>query len=339
MVNEHVLPRVRGLEVTTSELATTVRSACQAKNPGRNEDVTGKFAAAVRAWASVSHLNFGPLAVEARRERMAFLPDPRGIVRRQLVRLSRSGSFEKITAKSITEHSVAVQGLTALDQIPFIQKERIRNDIREGRIIVEWPFLRTPVNCPLAVAITANTAAIARDLRAEWTNEKGWRTRLLSAGPDDPIYRSTEEAAAELVKALTTALDGINKHQILPLQNSSQYQRPARGVPFFKTELSRVYLIASIDAAIDLYEKLNLEPYVIKKKPWLKTWLPETISSLRENSAKITYPVWPVHVFAKENYDHIRNLERFTRGLSKVVATELGPAAGLTVGFNQVDGD
>ncbi len=331
-INDHVLPRIISLKESTKQLSDVVKGYCQSDaSPSLQKKLRTQFSEAVIAWANAQHLLFGPLTVKSRNVRIAFWPDPRGIVRRQLRRALANPEITQKTAQNVSSQSVALQGLPALEQL-LLPALKQNADSGEVKAFVEK-------RCALAIAISANIAEISEAIGKEWNDPKGWHALLLSAGPDNPIYKSTEEAAAELVKSLVLALKSLHKNQVLVLQTAAEKKKRPTRLPFYKSAFNHSYLLASITAARDLYAKLNLDGYVKHTKPWLLKWLPRAAAALKTNAEALRVPTNTNYEPKAEEFLHVRNLERFSRGLAGVIATDLGPAAGLTIGFNQLDGD
>lgn len=328
-LKEHIYPRLSRFKTKADVLERAVNDACQPGGDGlKSAAVTEAFADSVVSWAGIVHLSFGPLTQDNRNARVAFLPDWRGIVRRQLRRLFKADQKVRFNPAWAAKQSVALQGLTTLEYLLFtdIAGNQKSTDAKQ-------------MTCDLARAISTNVKKISANILQDWTSADGWGHRLLAAGPNNPTYLSRAEAAAELAKAVVFGLESVHLKQVLPLQKAAENKKKASRLPFYKAKLSQAYLEASIDAALDLLKHLDLSPYVKKSKYWLIEWLPKPLGALPKSAKALQIRFGAPYTPSDDEFVHVRRLERFSRGLSGVVSTSLGPAAGLTIGFNQLDGD
>ena len=70
--------------------------------------------------------------------------------------------------------------------------------------------------CELAEAIAANIVSVADEIADGWEKPGGWKDKMLHPGPDNDTYKSPEESAGELVKALLVGLSLTADLQLKP---------------------------------------------------------------------------------------------------------------------------
>ena len=330
VIDKHILPSYRALGSAAERLKDVTRSWCDANAASPPGAVLDGYRETVLAFARVEMVRFGPASRENRSQRIAFWPDTRGVVRRQVQRALASGDSKLATKEVIATQSAAIQGLPALELLLF-------PPVRE-------PSTAAGHRCKLAAAIAANVADLADDITREWTMPGGWRFAMLSPGADNTSYHSDEEVAADLVRALLTALQIIREQELRPRLEAAESSRAAAGLPFERSGLSTDYLLAGIDAARDLHAALRLDEVASHlvaadpEKAWIIQWMTNAYEVLERNA----------RVLARERAAATRDGEArktlhqavfYANGLRQLIGRQLAPAAGLLIGFNELDGD
>lgn len=324
VLDDYVIPHYVRLETTTRKLAGTLEAACNG-DKAAYEAARGDFEAVVRAWGGVDFLRFGPLSVLGRPESFFFWPDPRGVVYRQLARITAKRDPELLDPKALREKSVAVQGLPALEILMWNPKRPLDGDSEDSRY-----------RCALAVAIAQNLGNLARDISSEWKGETGWRNKMLQPGPDKALYRTPAEPAADLVRALVTGLQLVQDRQVGVMLAAKKGKRVR--VPFRRSGLSGAYTAAEIASLSALYVALDLAQSVPKEKVWMPRWIDTAFVRLADDLPNAV----ETNAGGFDNPDRERTLRvlRFhVEGIRKLIGRELGPLAGVTIGFNELDGD
>jgi predicted lipoprotein len=316
-LDQFVLPRVAKLRLAAAGLSPAVAKACHRGRAKDRAELRAKFREAVVAYAEVDFLRFGPLVAEGRRERLSFWPDPRGFVPRQLRLLVASNDPEKATEVSIAKQSAAVEGLPALELLIF----EAENPLAPA----------ASYRCQLAEAIAKNIATLADAVDDDWKRDGGWRDKLLRPGSDNDIYRDAQESAAEIVKALLTGLALVADVQVKPRLDGKVL---ATG-PYAKSKLTGEFYAASVRSLHALYDAINLEAYLDDDGAWVRGWADGTWRIIQAGDGL----GGPARGKPRSAAPSLRELFGRITGLRKIVTRELSTAAGLTVGFNELDGD
>ncbi|MFN0218517.1 MAG: imelysin family protein [Hyphomicrobium sp.] len=314
-----VLPRFAALRAAADQLPATVTRVCEVGDAAARKNFEQKFHDAVTAYAAIEFLRFGPLVEAGRRESLSFWPDPRGFVPRQLRQLIASNDAEKATAESIARQSAAIEGLPALEILMFDPEHPL------------GPGADAAYRCRLAQAIAVNVAALAVAVDDGWTKEGGWKDKMLRPGSDNDTYKEPQEAASELVKALLTGLALVADVQIKPRIDG---KAPVNG-PYAKSKLTADYYRSGVESLKSLYTALDLEAYLDKDTAWIPGWADgawramDSSDGLGGRTAAST----------RSDPPGLRELFDKITGLRKLVTRDMSAAAGLTVGFNELDGD
>lgn len=324
VIDTYVLPRFSSLAKASGKLADDLKRACEGDAKAAAA-AKKDFAGAALAWAGVEFLRFGPMSEVGRPERFDFSPDPRGVARRQVAALIAKRDATALDPATLAKKSAAVQGLSAIELLLFGDAHPITGTDEEARY-----------RCQLARTMAQSTQTLAEQILTEWQGDGGWRRRMIEPRADDARYKSAEEPAADFVRALITGLQMIQDREVTPMLAATP-DKPAR-LPFARAGLSKGYLASGVASTAALYEALGLG----RGMPAEKAWMPRWVSAAFERLARDGPPAVEGMGRAKDNSDRARELRmiRFhIDGIRKLVGREIAPQAGLTIGFNELDGD
>src|SRR5829696_9236315 len=119
-----------------------------------------------------------------------------------------------ISPEALAQKSVALQGLTALEQVLY-----------GGSGLLGQP---SAFRCQYATAIATNVAAIAARVDAAWAARDGYGRLMLNPGPGNSAYLEPREVTQELAMAYSTGLLSLRNLKIgapLGLVESSKVNR------------------------------------------------------------------------------------------------------------------
>ena len=141
-----------GLRTAADELEGAVGAYCDAPSSDQ-DDVEDAWRQAMAAWQEVQLLAVGPVEEANRRFRLQFFPDNNEAVERGVD--SALAGDGPLTEAGISEESVGVQGLPAIEYLLFA--------------IGGWDDeVDGPRRCELAVAVTANITTITAEIAEPW---------------------------------------------------------------------------------------------------------------------------------------------------------------------------
>ena len=331
-IDKFAVPRFESLNRAAEVLPSAVEQVCTRGDAGAREELDARFRDTVKAWAAVEFLRFGPLTESGRRERLSFWPDPRGVMTRQLRQILANRDLKAIDGARIVKQSAAVQGLPALEVLLTDKDNPLGSNVEVA------------YRCALAKAISGNVAAIAHDILEGWTKSGGWKEKMLRPGSDNDTYKEPSEAAGEFVKAMLTGLQIVSETEVKPhlepkadasAEALPEVKDKAATGPFNKIGLSRDYFVAGASALEALNETLDLEGYLPEDKDWVRTWAGGAWRAMRESDGAGGPPPGG----KKSAAPSVKELHDKINGLRQLVGKEMASAAGLTLGFNELDGD
>jgi len=329
-VDGHVLPTLADFSKKAHRLADQLATFCASRDQAEMAGVKEAFGESVLAWARAEHLRFGPLGPNGRSMRINFWPDPHGVTWRQMRRVLQAKDAALLDPDTLAKQSVAVQGLGALEVILLRWSREPAAKAEEGQSSYE---------CRYAEAIARNVANVSDQVMQDWKGEDGWRSRFLKPGPDNPVYRTAEEAAAQLTKSMLLGLALLQDQHVLVLFEFATGERKRIKLPFRRSGLSVDYIRASAESLKQFHEHFRLTDYARGEVAWTKSWTEETFVTLNQTARRLKISDKGRLVKSDLDVDTLRRLRFYTNGLRQIYGRALAPAAGLTIGFNELDGD
>lgn len=330
-IDQHILPGYAALTASTARLRGAVDAWCAEGGSTPPPPVLAAFRAAVLSWARMEMIRFGPASHDNRVQKIAFWPDPRGVVRRQTTQALASGAAAPATREAIAAQSAAIQGLPALEIVlSAAQADKVGGDHQ--------------ARCRLAAAIAANVDELSRQIADGWSGPDGWRQRMLSPGPANAAYKSNVEAASEITRSLLTGLQIVREQEIVPWLKSAEASRATAGLPYERSKLSKEYLLAGLESIHALQSALRLEEVAHRlgirepDKSWMERWMTSAYEVLLSDGQTFVMPSTAA-TEARPDIKALRQAAFYANGLKQMIGREIAPAAGLLIGFNELDGD
>lgn len=329
-IDNHFVPHFKVFETSAHALAKETAAFCADPSDAHRAALRARFKSTALAWAEVEYLRMGPASEAGRHERIAFWPDPRGVMERQLRPVLANRDASLLEPGALTKQSASLQGLPALEVLLADETTPIGAATDDGTY-----------RCKLAVAISGNVASLAGEIVTDWTKDGGWRDRMLRPGSDNASYHSASEAAAEVAKSLLTGLQLMLEAQVKPrLEVAKEGRAKSSGLPFRKLGYSDEYLLAGLKSTQSLYVATALDSYLPDDKQKFRQLVStgfETLSRLISADMKATPK--PASAQSGSAPDTFKTVSNMLGGIRRAIATEMLPAAEISLGFNELDGD
>ena len=161
---------------------------------------------------------------------------------------------------------------------------------------------------------------------------------MVEPGPGNASYRTAAEPPAEFARALVTGLQMLQDREVMPLTAAQAVPGKPPAIPFARTQLSALYVASAVASLQALYETMGLANGVPKDKSWMPTWIAQAFARLAEDAPAALQQSASTKKDAEWGR-RLRMLRFHVEGIRKLVGRELAPAAGLMIGFNELDGD
>jgi predicted lipoprotein len=327
-----VVPGYQRFAAATASLEAAVAGFCAAPTPERLKDARAAFADAMLAWQHVQPIVYGPILSGARTSVIQLFPDRRGTITRQLSQALAARDPKVVAPGGLEGKSVALTGFPALEQILY-------DDARLPGTEASGPD--ADYACALAAAIARNLAGIAAGVLEEWQRPGGFRETVLTAAAGNDAYFTAEDATADLLKSLHTALQSVIALKLeAPLGASLEEAKPRRAESW-RSELSLADIRANLETAQALYAgpgSFGDALAAIADEDQLDWTIRQGFARA---FAQLDGIAPPLHAAVEDPTARARieALLAELRTLRRLVGQELAPALGLLVGFNAMDGD
>lgn len=300
-VQDHILPRHAAFAAATASLAEATTDGCAL------DQVGPAYQAAYDAWMGVQHIRLGPVEVDGRGLAIAFWPDPKASgLRAQHVLLDADPAT--LTPDNMMEQSVAARGLTGLERLLYPTEP--------------WPV----DTCPLLRATADDLARMSADLDREWRT--GFGPLVLTASqPGNTRFLSEVEARQALFTQIVTGLDFIRDQRLgRPL---GSFDRPAPD----RAE-ARASGRSLRNIALSLSAIRQMAMALVPDAARSLTALDRATDLARDLDDPLL-----AGVATPQGRLRVEILQQAVDAARMAVVEEMGPALGVTMGFNAMDGD
>ncbi|MGE8655933.1 MAG: imelysin family protein [Achromobacter sp.] len=319
-------PAAAGMAEAAGKLEGALAQWCGKPDAAGARTVENGFADLALAWARLEPLRFGPLVQANRYERLAFWPDTRGVMPRQVQAVIAAQDADLLKPGALAGRSVALQGLPALEFVLY----------GEPALLAQTAAPTSGYACGYARAVAANVAAISRDVAQAWDAKAEFGRQFARPQAGNDLYRDPQEVAAEAMKALSTGLQFARDVKLLPvLGDSADGARPRRAA-FWRSGLSMRTLAAGLDGLAAFY---TAGGYAL---PQGEDWMAGAVLAELGNAARTlrAVPAPLEQAVADAEGRRLLGLAALTlKNAKAIVDQDLAPALGVTIGFNALDGD
>ncbi len=326
-ITNFIRPSFDALARSAATLEGEVAALCAGPSNAALERARGGFADALRAYARIDFLRFGPLVRDNRAERLLFWPDPRGVALRQVQAALAEQPQDALDPARLAGKSVALQGFTALEFVLYgTGAEALADPVAD------------PYRCRFGSAVASSIAAIATALAAEWNDAEDISRRLISPMPGDADYRTVREVLEEFVGQLSFGIEAIRDTALLPFLGRTRFDPKPRSAPFWRSGLTIPLVAAKFDGIEDFFEAARFRVVVGEENRWLETSVDYDFGLVRSALARVRDPIEQ----ALDDPAQVRALDEvleLTRDLQSLFGYSLASLLGLSVGFSSLDGD
>ena len=333
VLERHIVPGYSRFAEAAKKLSRTLDRNCERPLGKAPKAVDADVRDLVAAWGRIEHINFGPVTVDNRLERILFFPDRRGLGGRQVARALETREPAVTDAATLAGRSVALQGLGALDIVLYGPAQSASSTSEQ-----------LAHRCAYARAIAANIASLAQAILDEWSAADGYRQHWLNAGPGDRVFVKPSETTLALAKAFNQGLERVRDERLGAALGLGKQRRKMPAV-LDKGSLSLVLVKSNLDGLLELYELGGMQQAIAP--PELKddrdgvaakaTLVASEIKTARDGVAGLLRVPKP--------FEHSPTASRLISvGFPLKNARELAHEiltlrANLSLGFNSSDGD
>jgi predicted lipoprotein len=338
LVREHILPRYARFAQMAAQFATVAGNACDMPSTASVETLRKAALLAQDAWQAVQHIRFGPIEQDMRSTRLAFWPDVRNRIGRELDEMLAHRDRSQLKPEQFAEASIVVQGFPVLERLLF--------DENAGRLLIDGT-VDAHYRCALVRAIAENIASVADQVYAEWSQgDDSYANEIAEAGGDFALYRKPEEATLELFKSMHAALEIVADHKLArPMGDSIDSARSTRAEAW-RSGRSLDNIRRNIEAASAMYlgeagdGSAGFSRFVREVAQDVK--LDKLLQrAFRQTAATANAIDMPLSEAIGDPLERpkLEKLKTETTALKALLAQRLTAAMAIPLGFNALDGD
>jgi predicted lipoprotein len=302
-----------------------VQALCAEPSPERLAEAQENFVALVSAWSTVEIIRFGPVTEENRLDRILFWPDRKGIGLKQVQAALASKDATATDLAQLVGKSVAMQGLGALEFVLF----------GTGAEALGTPG--DPYRCAYGLAIAGNIEGMAKAIVEDWQAPAGIAGTWANPGPDNPLYRTDDEALTELFDVFVHGLEMTRDVRLNGFLGANADDDKPKQAIYWRSGATVISLGANLAGMKTLFEMSGLASLL----PSDAAWIADSISFEFDTSGRmIGHVAKPItEVLAAPQRGGLPAFRLITSHLSELFGVNMAGALGLSAGFSSLDGD
>ena len=326
LAEDYVRPAVARLAQQSIQLEQVLTTWCDSERQSDARPVQRAFADTVLAWAGVEFLRFGPLVENNRYEKLAFWPDTRGVMPRQVRALLAKADPAVLAPDTLAARSVATQGLPALEYVLHDSPGLLSAGSGEKSVYA----------CHYAIAVASNVARVSGELQQAWSAEGEFGRQFTTPVAENDLYRSQQEVAAEAVKALSTGLQFARDIKLLPVLGDAPQSARASRAAFWRSGLTLPSLAASLNGMRAFYDAGHYHDG--DGNEWITSALTGELVRATQPLVTVDQPLQSV-LADPAGWQRLVLVGLILKNTKDIVDQNFAPALGVNIGFNALDGD
>lgn len=307
-----IVPSFAKAAASSQAMASTVAGFCASPATASKADVQAAWKLAWKDWQAASVFQFGPMDDE-QRLRIEFFPDERNLVEKQVDAMLAASTPP--TEDTVEKGTAPIQGFPAVEYLLFAQRTTTPND---------------------CAALTAISAHLSRRLTQ---TSDAWATFAVNE-----FAKSGDAGLQQLVEAIKTEVVTVRDNELgIPLgQKSGNAPQAAlasspyaqESIPAMQAELDTMAAILSgpngVGGLADRIRENGGEQYTNN--------LLQLIQSTRDELGRVQRPFGDAVVDNSRRQQLYAIFDGSFKTLRDAI-NQLGPAVGVSTGFNATDGD
>lgn len=328
VVRDAIRPAHQAFAAKARALAADVQPLCEEPSQQGLAAARDAFAGTVAAWSRAEIVRFGPVTGENRLERILYWPDRRGTGLRQVQDILARKDATATDPAALAGKSVAVQGLGAMEFLLFGSGSDLLGAAGDA------------FRCSYAKAVAENVAALAVGLDEAWASEaEGSPSWLWShPGADNPLYRTPDEAAAEIVDILVHGLELVRDVRLGGfLAEAAAEDRPKQAL-YWRSGETVASIRANMDALRAVFQASGLRDRLSADHAWLGDSILFEFSNADRALGQADGAVADV-LADPQRRARLAYARLVTSSLTDLIGRQLTAEFGLTTGFSSLDGD
>ena len=293
------------------------------------------------AWMAVQVLRFGPMTQNQRLDRIAYWPERSNTTEKQMSAFIAAGDESKLAPANFAKVSVALQGLSALERLLFDSEHDADGKPASAKALAQLTAQEPAAAYRIGLigAIAVNLQQIAKDGKAAWHD----LAAKLAKGDQAGFAASPQEATNQIYAGLVTiaqalgsqklglalgkGLEAAKPHQAEQWRSGRSLRNIERNLAALKQGLmgdpggSAIALVTDAAMAATLRQKIEADH-----------------AACEQAIAAVTLPL-DLAVADDKGRAAVQALLVKINQFRDILTNDMPKAAGITLGFNDLDGD
>lgn len=325
-VDGFIRPGYVRFEESAGALEAAMKELCATPSIQTLEAARTAFSSTVAAWSKIEVVRIGPVIEGNRFERILFYPDRKSTGLKQVQALLAKPDESAATADTLRDKSVAMQGLGALEFVLYGTGGDILATDEQG------------FRCRYGAAIAGNLQNLGQELSAAWEDPAGIQTAWKHPGPDNPVFRTEEEAVTALLGILVHGAEAIRDQRIETFYKGADSRATPRQAIFWRSGQTWNSVVANLNGLKDLLDTSDMRQLLDPAVQSIVSSIDFVLKSLIRTASTVDKDL----EVAVERADERAKLDFLllnSRDLIVRLNDSLGGALGLGAGFSFSDGD
>ncbi|MCK0208852.1 imelysin family protein [Starkeya koreensis] len=324
VVEDWLLPRYDTLLASAKAQQAAWEAFDKAPSAEGVKELKARFAAVSDAWASVEFITFGPVMLSLRPDRFNLFPERRNAVGRSVTEIIGDATDERLKPERFFRLSAAVQGLPAMERLLF--------DEGADAALLSGP--EAARRQALGLAVAANLANIAGEIREGWGDRTQGLLAQLLAGKSDPVFFPEPNALlSQIVTDLAGAYQRVVDQRLLVVLGKSADEAKPLLSDRRRSGLAKEAIVAIITSAGSLADTLA-QGLPAADRAGLTT----TLQGAAKAAAGLPEDIGQAATTAQGRKTLEAAMAAF-KAAQAGIAKPLASGLGVALGFNALDGD
>ncbi len=325
-VDDFIRPGYRDFHFATGTLTEAMGALCGKPSPAALNAAKVEFANAARAWARVEIVRTGPAIEQNRFERILFYPDRKSTGLKQVQALLAKPDESATDLAALQGKSVAMQGFGALEFV-------LAGTGSEALTTAEGSF-----RCRYGQAVAQNITQIAFELVSLWDAPDGVQQDWKEPGPDNPLFRTEQEAMTALLGILVHGAEMVRDQRIETFYKGKDKPAFPKQAIFWRSGNIWTMIEGNLQGLRDLIDMSDMVTLLPEDQASIVASADFVLKSMLRVSAEMNSDV-EMAVADEQQRQKLDFLLINGRDLITRLNDQYGGAIGLTSGFSFSDGD
>ncbi|WP_180900446.1 imelysin family protein [Martelella soudanensis] len=325
-VDGFIRPGYQNFAASTATLSGAVEAFCASPDETSYEAATAAFDNTVEAWSAIEIVRTGPVLEDHRFERILYYPDRKSIGLKQVQAAIVEEDESALDPDYLPQKSVAMQGLLALEFVLFGTRYET---------MLEAP---DTYRCRYGEAIATNMDRVAGELIAAWEAEDGVADAWKHPGPENPLFRTDDEALTALLGILVHGAETVRDQRIEYFYRGEDGPNFAARAIYWRSQNTWPSIAANLDALQALLNDAGMEDLLDEDVRSIVSSVNFLFSALEGVADGMS----PDIEFVLDDPDQRAKLDYMIINLRDLIVRlndNYGGAIGLGAGFSFADGD